>query len=49
MDNVIVDIETNRSNWYAKEFGATVSKESMIGVHEDAGFFGSDSGQEPVE
>ena len=38
MDNVIVDIETNWSNWYAKEFGVRVSKESMLGVPEDEAF-----------
>ena len=38
MDNVIVDIETNWSNWYAKEFGVIVSKESMVGVPEEAAF-----------
>lgn len=38
MDNVIADVESHYINWYEKEFGIRISKESLLGKRETEAF-----------
>ncbi|MBE7179481.1 MAG: 5'(3')-deoxyribonucleotidase, partial [Mucilaginibacter polytrichastri] len=38
MDNVIADVETHYIDWYEREFGIRIPKESMMGIPETHAF-----------